>query len=95
MQPQNLESLCFRDAVMKRHKNEITEDEYLKAVLLHCGGARHGENQLCNNDEPPRPGFSSFFADNVYNVDRFTASIAQWILKDVCKKDTRFIERKI
>jgi len=83
-------SLCFQDAAVKRNNNDITEDEYLQALLAHCTGIRHGKNKLCNNDEEKKPGFyRSFFAQNV--PDRFTSSIAHWISKDVCKNDTRTI----
>jgi hypothetical protein len=90
-QPVDVSSLCFRNASIKRDNNEITEDEFLQALLVHCNGTRHGKNQLCT-DEPPRPGFvKSSFADDVFNVSRFTASIALWISKEVCKDNTRTI----
>lgn len=92
-QPVSVSSLCLRDAAVKRSNNDITEDEYLQSLLVHCGGIRHGRNRLCNNDELPKPGFfKSGFADNVFNVDKFASTIAHWISKDVCKKDTRTID---
>jgi hypothetical protein len=91
-QPIDVSSLCFRDAAVKRGNNEITEDEFLQALLLHCNGTRHGRNRLCT-DKPLQPGFiKNGFADNASNVDQFTFSIAHWISKDVCKDDTRIID---
>jgi hypothetical protein len=95
-QPTDVSSLCFRDAIVRRNNNEITEDEYLRALLIHCDGTRHGTNRLCNNDEPIRPGFvKGLFAQNVRNLDRFTFYIALWISKDVCKDNTRTIDGTI
>jgi hypothetical protein len=45
-----MSSLCFQDAVLKRKEYSITEDEFLKAIVDHCTGVRHGANRLCNND---------------------------------------------
>lgn len=92
-QPVKVLTLYFHEAVVQRNNNSITEDEYLKALLSHCSGTRHGRNRLCNNDERPKPGFvKSGFADNFSDVDNFTVKIAYWILQDVCKRDTRTID---
>ena len=91
--PSDLSSLCYRDASVKLDNNEITEDEYLQALVRHCDGIRHGTNLLCNNDELPKPGFvRSGVADNVPRADKFTLSIAHWISKSACKKNTRTID---
>lgn len=62
IQPANLRdlrkmsSLCFSDAAAMRKTNQITEEEYLQAILNHCTGVRHGENQLCNYDTAQSDG---------------------------------------
>lgn len=92
-QPAKVSSMCFYEALIKRNNNEITEEEYLQALLAHCDGTRHGKNRLCNNDELPKPGFfRSGFADNLHGIDKFTGTIARWIENDVCKKGTRTVD---
>lgn len=90
--PVNAPALCFQGAFLRFGNNDITEEEYLIAILDHCNGTRHGRNRLCNNDELPGVGFvKSGFADNLRNVDEFTRSMAIWINQDVCKANTRKI----
>ena len=77
--PAEVSSLCFYDAAVRLKENTITEDEYLQAIVAHCTGLRHGENQLCNGDRSEVPEFwdaaavqrkwQILFARNVVGVD--------------------------
>jgi hypothetical protein len=73
-----MSSLCFQDAVEKKKANEITEDEFLQALVNHCAGTRHGENEQGNNDAN-----LTDVKDSVafgYNInDSFTFAVSQWI----------------
>lgn len=51
-----MSSLCFSGVAAERKTNEITEEEYLQAILNYCTGLRHGENQLCNHDTAQSDG---------------------------------------
>jgi hypothetical protein len=80
-------SLCFQEAFVKRRENVITEDEFLKALVNHCTGIRHGKNRLCNNDTPLPENLRLFaFGGNI--EDPFTKSVAQWILLNFKKPVT-------
>jgi hypothetical protein len=73
-----MSSLCFQEAFVRRRDNDITEDEFIEALVDHCTGIRHGSNRLCNNDAAlPEKFGSAIFATNV--VDQFTWGVAQWI----------------
>jgi len=41
---------CFNDAAVLRRKNEITEDEYLQAIVDLCIVLRHRSHGACNID---------------------------------------------
>jgi hypothetical protein len=73
-----MSSLCFIEAAAKRKEDEITEDEYLEAIVSHCRGARHGKNRLCNGDmvcDGPRQ--HAFGGD--IEKDEFASGMASWI----------------
>ena len=70
--------LCFFEAVILRANNEITEDEYLEAIVDHCTGIRHRCNQACKNDTTD-PGAYIIKIGNNIKDDRFASSIAYWI----------------
>lgn len=82
--------LCFREAVIKFKANEITQDEYLQAIVAHCTGLRHGENQQCNGDSTAskaRDGSTRKFASDVTEQDDlFAYTMMKWIHVDVCQR---------
>jgi hypothetical protein len=76
-----MSSLCFAEAAAKRKVNEITEDEYLQAIVNHCTGVRHGKNGLCNNDAKSDDIPVYAFASNIED-DSFAYAMANWIIRD-------------
>jgi hypothetical protein len=71
-------SLCFQEASEKRKSNQISEDVYLRAVLDHCTGVRHGKNKMCNGDSDPLRWRDDTFGSNIQD-DEFTKMMARWI----------------
>lgn len=89
-------SLCFYSTFVRFSNKDITEGEYLQAILGHCNDTRHGSNRLCNNDELSGASFvESGFADNLCDVDEFTSSMANWIERNVFKNNIRILGNKI
>jgi hypothetical protein len=74
-----MSSLCFREAVVKRKNNEITEDEYLQALVSHCSGVCHGVNKLCNDDAVLPADIHPSDAYGYGINDSFTWAVAKWI----------------
>lgn len=83
-------SLCFREAVVKYKANEITQDEYLQAIVAHCTGSHHGENQQCNGDSTAnraRDRSTRKFASDLTEADDlFAYTMMKWIHGDVCQR---------
>lgn len=91
-------SLCFYDAAVRFKENTISEDEYLHAIMAHCTGLRHGENQLCNNDTPPPECWTAhrvqgvwrlLYAQNVIKVDYFASKISEFIAQCVITEENQ------
>lgn len=38
-------SLCFLEAFQAKHKGDITEEEYIHNLLLHCQGVEHDDDE--------------------------------------------------
>lgn len=45
-----MSSLYIHDAVLGRANDQISEETYLRCIIDHATGLRHGANELCNGD---------------------------------------------
>jgi hypothetical protein len=83
-----MSSLCFAEAAAKRKSDEITEDEYLQAIVNHCTGLRHGKNRLCNDDAVIDDNYNYAFARNIQG-DKFASAMAYWIIRNFYYRQTQ------
>jgi len=83
-----MSSLCFAEAAAKRKENEITENEYLQAIINHCTGLRHGKNRACNNEAVIDDHINYAFGQNIKD-DEFASEIAYWIICDSYARQIR------
>ena len=62
-------SLCFLPAFQAKQRGEITEEEYIRHLLAHCKGVRHGDEDWYKHA-----------ALDIRDADPFGHSVRSWAL---------------
>jgi hypothetical protein len=62
-------SLCFLEAFQEKQKGNITEQEYIHYLLVHCQGVEHEGDDWREID------------DNLLETDPFGYSVRSWSLR--------------